>query len=88
MAAESTVSKQTTVDPRELPFEFMLNALRLIDGFPLALFAERTGLRLAAVEVQLAEAERKDLLQRDWQRLRPTGRGRLFLNELLGLFVA
>ena len=87
MAAESTVSKQTTVDVRELPFEFMLNALRLIDGFPLALFAERTGLPFAAVQAQLAEAERQGLVQRDWQRLRPTERGRLFLNDLLALFV-
>jgi putative oxygen-independent coproporphyrinogen III oxidase len=87
MVAESTVSKQTTVDPRELPFEFMLNALRLIDGFPLALFQERTGLPLATVQAELAAAERKGLIQRDWQRLRPTERGRLFLNELLALFV-
>ena len=87
MTADSTVSKQTTVDPRELPFEFMLNALRLIDGFPLALFQERTGLPLATVQAELAEAEGKGLIQRDWQRLRPTERGRLFLNELLALFV-
>jgi len=87
MAADATVSKQTTVDPRELPFEFMLNALRLIDGFPLALFQERTGLPLSMVQTQLAEAERRGLIQRDWMRLRPTERGQLFLNELLTLFV-
>jgi len=75
------------VAPAELPFEFMLNALRLVEGFPLALFEERTGLPLTAVQAQLAEAERKGLIERDWQRLRPTERGRLFLNELLGLFV-
>jgi len=87
LASQSTLSKEATVDPHELPFEFMLNALRLIDGFPLALFQERTGLPLAAVERQLAEAERKGLIERDWRRLRPTERGRLFLNELLGIFV-
>jgi oxygen-independent coproporphyrinogen-3 oxidase len=87
LASQSTASRETTVDPRELPFEFMLNALRLIDGFPLALFQERTGLPFTVVQAQLAEAESKGLVERDWQRLRPTERGRLFLNELLGLFV-
>ena len=87
LASPSTVSKETAVDPRELPFEFMLNALRLVEGFPLAFFQERTGLPLTAVQAQLAEAERKGLIERDWQRLRPTERGRLFLNELLALFV-
>jgi len=87
LAAQSTVSREATVDPRELPFEFMLNALRLIDGFPPALFQERTGLPISAVQPQLDEAERQGLIERDWQRLRPTERGRLFLNELLALFV-
>jgi len=87
LAAAVTVAKESTVAPAELPFEFMLNALRLVEGFPLALFEERTGLPLTAVQAQLAEAERKGLIERDWQRLRPTERGRLFLNELLGLFV-
>jgi oxygen-independent coproporphyrinogen-3 oxidase len=87
LASPSTVSKEMTVEPRELPFEFMLNALRLVDGFPLTLFQERTGLPLSAVQAQLDEAERKGLIRRDWQRLAPTERGRLFLNELLALFV-
>ena len=87
MASQSTLSKESTVEPRELPFEFMLNALRLIEGFPLTLLPERTGLPLSTVEPQLKEAERKGLIERDWQRIRPTERGRLFLNELLVLFV-
>jgi putative oxygen-independent coproporphyrinogen III oxidase len=86
LASQSTFSREATVAPRELPFEFMLNALRLIDGFPLALFQERTGLPFSAVQAQLAEAEKKGLVERDWQRLRPSERGRLFLNELLALF--
>ncbi|HEY5899707.1 MAG TPA: radical SAM family heme chaperone HemW [Burkholderiales bacterium] len=87
LAAPSTLAREANVEPGELPFEFMLNALRLIEGFPVALFQERTGLPMLLVEKQLAEAERKGLLARDWQRIRPTERGRLFLNELLGLFV-
>jgi oxygen-independent coproporphyrinogen-3 oxidase len=66
----------------------MLNALRLIDGFPLALFQERTGLPMNAVQRQLAEAEAKGLIERDVRGVRPSERGRLFLNELLTLFVA
>jgi putative oxygen-independent coproporphyrinogen III oxidase len=87
LAASSTVARETTVPASELPFEFMLNALRLVEGFPLTLFSERTGLPLTAIATQLDEAERKGLLERDWQRVRPTERGRLFLNELMALFV-
>src|SRR5262249_3594558 len=85
--ASATNAKESVVPPAELPFEFMLNALRLIDGFPLALFQERTGLPLGAVLRQLQEAEQRGLLARDLQRVRPSERGRLFLNELLALFV-
>ena len=87
MSAATTIAREGTVAPQELPFEFMLNALRLIGGFPLALFQERTGLPISVVQAQLDEAEKKGLIQRDWQRLAPTERGRLFLNELLALFV-
>src|SRR3989440_640780 len=83
----SSIAREFTVPPAELPFEFMLNALRLVEGFPLALFQERTGLPLAVVTWELEDAEKRGLLARDWQRMRPTERGRLFLNELLALFV-
>ena len=76
-----------TVPAAELPFEFMLNALRLVEGFEVSLFNERTGLPLVAVEARLQEAEKKGLLSRDWKRIRPTERGRLFLNELLAAFL-
>ena len=83
----STLVAERTVAPEELPFEFMLNALRLVEGFPLALFRERTGLPFVSIQKKLEEAERAGLLERDWQRLRPTARGRLFLNELLAHFL-
>ena len=75
------------IPPAEIAFEFMLNALRLVEGFPVALFAERTGLPLVTIDKELARAERDGLLERDWQRIRPTERGRLFLNELLERFL-
>ena len=80
--------KETVIAPRELPFEFMLNALRLVEGFAPRLFEERTGLPLAAIEKPLNQAESKGLLERDWTRLRPSARGQRFLNELLELFLA
>ncbi len=78
---------ETAVAPEELPFEFMLNALRLIDGFDIRLFGERTGLPITSIERQLATAEGRGLLQRDWKRMRPTERGQRFLNELLETFL-
>ncbi len=72
---------------RDLAFEFMMNALRLAEGFPVPLFAERTGTELALVEKALAAAERKGLIERDPQRIRPTALGRAFLNDLLQMFL-
>ncbi|HEX7221463.1 MAG TPA: radical SAM family heme chaperone HemW [Burkholderiales bacterium] len=80
--------KESVIAPRELPFEFMLNALRLVEGFAPRLFEQRTGLPLATIEKPLNQAESKGLLERDWARLRPTARGQRFLNELLELFLA
>ena len=72
----------------DLPFEFMLNALRLKEGFPLAHFLERTGLPLSAIDTALDEAQRKGLIERDLARVWPTERGFDFLNDLQSLFLA
>jgi oxygen-independent coproporphyrinogen-3 oxidase len=71
----------------ELPFEFMLNALRLKDGFVLQDFCDRTGLPLSAIAAPLAEAERKGLVTRDLVRVQPTTRGFDFLSDLQSLFL-
>ena len=89
---EYLLSKDSLIEDREVPanevaFEFMLNALRLVEGFPITLFAERTGLPPATVEARLARAENQGLIERDWKRIRPTERGRHFLNELLQIFL-
>ena len=65
----------------------MLNALRLNEGVPIALFAERTGLPITAIEAGLQEAERRGLLQRDLHRVAPTELGRRFLSDLQALFL-
>jgi oxygen-independent coproporphyrinogen-3 oxidase len=75
------------VKVEELPFEFMLNALRLVEGFPATLFTQRTGLPLAVIEPQLAAAEARGLLERDHATIRPTAKGARFLNELLEAFL-
>ena len=87
LSAASTLSAERVVPAQELPFEFMLNALRLIEGFPLALYQERTGLPLSTVMKEIEDGERLGLLSRDLKSVRPTERGRLFLNELMALFV-
>ena len=79
--------EESVVAARELPFEFMLNALRLVEGFAPALFAGRTGMPITVIERELEAAEGKGLLARDWKRIRPTERGRRFLNELLQSFL-
>jgi len=87
LRALDTMAEDRAVPAQELAFEFMLNALRLVEGFETRLFAERTGQPLVAIEKALQEAEAKGLLERDWQRIQPTERGRRFLNELLALFL-
>ncbi len=86
-AAGAQVSEQHALAPRDLGFEFMMNALRLTQGFEAALFAERTGLALTAVERPLREAVRRGLITRDHVRIEPTMLGQRFLNDLLQLFL-
>src|SRR6266853_1871749 len=75
------------VERADLAFEFMMNALRLPEGFPVSLFAERTGLQIALAEKPLREAEARGLIVRDRERIRPTDLGQRFLNDLLQLFL-
>jgi oxygen-independent coproporphyrinogen-3 oxidase len=85
--AGNAVAQEDEVGRRQLPFEFMLNALRLRHGFSLQSFFERTGLPLSAVEAALAEGERKGLLAREAGWVRPTERGFDFLSDLQSLFL-
>jgi putative oxygen-independent coproporphyrinogen III oxidase len=72
----------------DMGFEFMLNALRLTDGFDPNLFAERTGLPIVAIDKALNAAEAKGLLTRDYKLIRPTELGQRFLNDLQEMFLA
>ncbi|MBC2654306.1 radical SAM family heme chaperone HemW [Pseudomonas sp. MSSRFD41] len=78
---------EKALDNDELPFEFLMNALRLTDGVDAALFAQRTGLDLASLAEGRRQAEQSGLLQVEPSRLAATPRGQLFLNDLLQFFL-
>lgn len=71
----------------ELPFEFLMNVLRLSDGCAAELFSQRTGLPLQQLAAAREQAERRGLLQKDPARLTATREGQLFLNDLLQYFL-
>ena len=85
--AGDAITQDTEVSRADLPFEFMLNALRLKGGFKLQDFVEKTGLPFTAIEQGLLDAERKGLIERDLVRVKPTERGFDFLNDLQALFL-
>ncbi|RJP64006.1 MAG: oxygen-independent coproporphyrinogen III oxidase-like protein [Comamonadaceae bacterium] len=87
MSGNAVVSADE-VPRKALPFEFMLNALRLKDGFTLQQFMERTGLPLSSIEPGLALAVQKGLIARDAARVWPTERGFDFLSDLQAIFLA
>ena len=82
------VHEQFAVPATDLPFEFMMNALRLNQGFEPALFERHTSLPLIAIESALREAVANGLLERSVERIAPTLRGQRLLNRLLESFMA
>ena len=88
MMQGAPIQTENAVSLAELPFEFMMNALRLNEGFNPALFAERTSLSLISIQCELLEAEKRGLLFRDHQCIAPTAMGQRFLNDLLEIFLA
>ena len=87
-AAGAVIPESRDITVAELPGEFMMNALRLNQGFDLSLFVARTGLELTRILPTLDQAETRGLLARDHQRAAPTLLGRRFLNDLMQLFLA
>ncbi len=86
--AGHALSQDGDVRRADLPFEYMLNALRLRGGFALQDYCERTGLAITSIAKALDEAERKGLIERDMAHVRPTERGFDFLSDLQALFLA
>ncbi len=85
--AGDAVAQEEEVARADLPFEYMLNALRLREGFSLREFTERTGLPANAIGQALLEAEAKGLVTRGLDRVQPTERGFDFLSDLQSLFL-
>jgi oxygen-independent coproporphyrinogen-3 oxidase len=86
--AGNALAQGDEVARADLAFEYMLNALRLRNGFGLREFTERTGLGLSAIEAALTQAEQKGLIERDFARVRPTVRGFDFLSDLQEIFLS
>jgi putative oxygen-independent coproporphyrinogen III oxidase len=87
LAAGSQGLERRTIPSNELPFEFLLNALRLNEGFERRDFETRTGLSIRVIEQPLEAATRRGLLQSDGDRLRASSKGFSFLNDLQEIFL-
>jgi len=85
--AGQALSQNEEVARAELPFEFMLNALRLRAGVPRALFSERTGLPPSALNAAVQQAQQRGLMQPGADRLQASERGFDFLSDLQALFL-
>lgn len=79
--------EERQIDGHELPFEFMLNALRLIEGVPSADFLDRTGIDLSAILKDLQVAVQKGLLTDSLTQIQATPLGLQFLNDLQEIFL-
>lgn len=87
MSRADYCSKAVTVAPCELSFEFMLNALRLTDGFDLTLFESRSGLSQSVIKTTLEQLEAKSLIQIENNKLRTTALGQRYLNSVMEAFL-
>lgn len=83
----SFIAKESCLSSQQLPVEFMLNALRLTQGFDIALFEKRTNLPLTYIDAILEKAVTKGLLTKSTTKITPTVLGSKFLNDLLQLFI-
>lgn len=85
--SDKVLLKQESLQIRDIGFEFMLNALRLTEGFPTPLFQQHAGVPLKHFDKALQQAEAMDLLTYDIHHIRPTEKGRRYLNTLIELFL-
>ncbi len=87
VARDAPIQTEHEVGRDQLPFEFMMNALRLNEGIPATLFTERTSLPWLLVLREVEQAQQRGLLSYDLKRIAPTELGRRFLNDLLQVFL-
>ncbi|MBL78777.1 MAG: YggW family oxidoreductase [Nitrosomonadaceae bacterium] len=86
-SSNALLQEQHEVNKYDRWFEFLMNALRLTDGFEIALLQERTGLLITGIQQQLNEAEQRGLIIRSHSHIAPTHAGKRFLNDLLQIFL-
>jgi coproporphyrinogen III oxidase-like Fe-S oxidoreductase len=84
----NALAESRELSAADLPFEFMLNALRLSDGVDTSTFSERTGLPLSVISKGLDEASKKGLLDENPSKLKPTALGLRYLNNLQEMFLS
>lgn len=88
IGTKAAIGESSFILPKDLPFEFMLNALRLNEGFTVQDYRRRTGLEMDSVQAKLAEGEGRGLLASRAGVWHPTELGRRFLNDLQASFLA
>jgi len=84
---EGGIGGEERIAPERRPFDYMLNALRLNEGFPLSEFEARTGLPRTAIAGELQQALGREWITLDGDRVVPTELGRRFTNDVIGLFL-
>ena len=87
VSIQNMIESETIIHENDLAFEFMMNHLRLIDGFSIQSFEEKTGLNISAIDKELKAAIDKKLISMDHGMIRPTLLGQRFLNDLLSIFL-
>lgn len=86
-ASEKRIAGEKILTRDDAAFEFMMNALRLNNGFETEIFQQHVGLPISVVEKALKQAEEKEWISWDLKRIKPTDTGRQYLNNLLELFM-
>lgn len=86
-ATDKRISGEKILSRDDASFEFMMNALRLNEGFETEVFQQHVGLPISIIEKALKQAEEKDWISWDLKRIKPTDTGRQYLNNLLELFM-
>ena len=87
VASGKHIGERTQLSAKDTGFEFMLNALRLREGFPTPLFNQRTGLPITVISDALIIAEERGLIEYSIERIKPTEKGFSFYNDLVEIFL-
>ncbi len=87
VVTQNMIESETIIHENDLAFEFMMNHLRLTDGFTIQSFEEKTGLNISMIDKELKAAIDKKLITMDHEMIKPTLLGQRFLNDLLGIFL-